>query len=98
MLPSIVKPAKAKVFYFHEFLDAVAGAFTAEPRLFDAAKWCNLVGDEAGVNSDHSTFQPLGCSPNAADIATIEVTRESEFGIVGHLNRLLIGVKPEQGG
>ena len=42
-LPSVVKTAKAKVFYFHEFLDAVVGTFTAEPRLFDTAKRCNLV-------------------------------------------------------
>ena len=46
---------------------------------------CNLVRDEAGVNTDHSAFQPLGCSPNATDIATIEVARQTKFGIVGTL-------------
>ena len=92
----IVKPAEAEVFYFHEFLDAVVGTFTTEPRLFDAAKRCNLVRDEAGVNTDHSAFQPLGCSPNATDIATIEVARQTKFGIIGQLNCLLIGFELEQ--
>src|SRR5580704_8231278 len=58
----IVKPAEAEVFYFHEFLDAVVGTFTTEPRLFDAAERGNLIRDEAGVNTDHSAFQPLGSS------------------------------------
>src|ERR1700674_667150 len=92
----IVKPAEAEVFYFHEFLDAVVGTFSTEPRLFDAAKRCNLVRDEAGVNTDHSAFQPLGRSPNATDIATIEVARQTKFGIIGQLNCLLIGFELEQ--
>ena len=95
-LSLIVKPAEAEILYFHEFLDAVAGTFTTETRLFDTAKRCNLVRDEAGVNTDHSAFQPLGCSPDAADIATIEVARQTKFGIIGKLNCLLIGLEPEE--
>ena len=43
--PSIlaVNPAKAEVFYFHKFLDAVVGTFTTEPRLFDSTKRRNFV-------------------------------------------------------
>ena len=61
-LSLIVKPAEAEILYFHEFLDAVAGTFTTETRLFDTAKRCNLVRDEAGV---HAPTIPLS-SPSAA--------------------------------
>ena len=37
------------------------------------------------IVTDHSAFQPLGCSPNATDIATIEVARQTKFGVIGQL-------------
>src|SRR4029077_12203656 len=38
----------------------------------------------------------LGRPPDPADIAAIEVARESKFGIVGHFDRLLICLEPKQ--
>src|SRR5450631_1943449 len=96
MLASIVKTAKAKILYFQEFLDAIVGTFATEPRLLNPAKRGNLVGDKAGVNADHSRFQSFSGSPDATDIATVKVTRETEFGVVSHLNSFFIGLEPEE--
>src|SRR5580692_8624103 len=90
---SPVKPAKAEVFYFHEFLDAVVGTFTTKPRLFHATKRRNFVRDQARIDAHHAAFKALGRPPDPADIAAIEVARESKFGIVGHFDRLLIGLE-----
>jgi hypothetical protein len=31
--------------------------------------------------------------PDAADVAAVEICGEAEFGVVGHLHRLVVGLK-----
>src|SRR5215510_4995652 len=52
-----VKPTKAEVFYFHEFIDAVVRTLTTKPRLFHAPKWSNFVRDQPGVDAHHAAFK-----------------------------------------
>jgi hypothetical protein len=80
-----VKPAKAEVFYFYEFLDAVMGTLTTKPRLFHATKRSNFVRDQARVDAHHAAFKALRRPPDTADIAAIEVAREPSFFTVEEL-------------
>src|ERR1700694_1204751 len=92
----VIEAAEAEVFHLQEFLDAIMRPLATEPGLFNPAKRSNLVGDKASVNTNHSRFQPFSSSPDATDVATVEVTGETEFGVVGHLNGFFIGLKPEE--
>eukprot|EP00825_Cyclidium_porcatum_P023894 TRINITY_DN26475_c0_g1_i1.p2 TRINITY_DN26475_c0_g1~~TRINITY_DN26475_c0_g1_i1.p2 ORF type:complete len:223 (+),score=42.64 TRINITY_DN26475_c0_g1_i1:171-839(+) len=89
---------ETEVFDFQILLDAVLRAFAAEAGLLDAAERRNLVGNHPGVDADHAVLQRLANAPAAADIAREEIGGETEFGIVGHGDRLFFGFKAEQRG
>src|SRR5258705_1612725 len=72
----------AEVLDLDVFVDAVLRAFAAEPRLLDAAERRDFVRDEPRVDADHAVFERFGDAPHAADVAAVEVRRETELGVV----------------
>src|SRR6201997_4991363 len=83
---SAVDTAHAEVFDFEEFLDAVFRAFAADAAFLHAAEGGDLGRDDAFIDADDAVFEGLGDAPNAADVAAVEIGRETEFGVVGHLD------------
>src|SRR6266699_870070 len=92
-----IQAAEAKIFHLEELFDSVMRSLAAQSRLFDTSKWCNFVGDQAGVNAHHSAFQAFGYPPDPADIATKEIACKSEFGVIGKTDRIFVGIESEQG-
>ena len=48
------------------------------------------------VDADDAVFERLGDAPDAADVAAVEIGGEAELGVVGHLDRLLLGLEAEE--
>src|ERR1700722_7579924 len=90
-----IQAAEAEVFHFEKLIDSVMRSFAAKSGLLHAAERHRLSGNQAGVDADHSVFQFLGDAPNSPDVATKKITGQTEFGVVGKLNGLLVFVKPE---
>jgi hypothetical protein len=67
-----VDAAHAGVFDFEEFLDLVFRAFAAHAVLFHTAERGDLDRDDALVDADEATFEPLGDAPDATDLADTE--------------------------
>src|SRR5688572_8110052 len=84
--------AEADVLDLDELVDAVLRAFPAEPRLLDATEWRNLGRQEPGVDGDHPCFERFGHSPDAADVAAVEVRRQAELGVIGQRDGFLFGL------
>src|SRR6516225_11881995 len=87
--PLPVDAAHAEVFDFEEFLDAVLRAFAADAAFLHAAEGGDLGRDDAFVDADDAVFERLGDAPDAADVAAVEIGGETEFRVVGHLDRLV---------
>src|SRR5689334_1396011 len=90
---STVDVAHAEVFDFEEFLDAVFRAFAADAAFLHAAEGGDLGRDDAFVDADDAVFERLGDPPDAANIAAVEIGGEAELGVVGHLDRLGLGLE-----
>src|SRR6516164_9952862 len=91
--PLPVDAAHAEVFDFEEFLDAVLRAFAADAAFLHAAEGGDLGRDDALVDADNAIFKGFGDAPDAADVTAVEIGREAELGVVGHLDGLVIGLK-----
>ena len=76
-----------------ELLDAVFRAFAADPAFLHAAERGDLGRDDALVDADDAVFEPLGDELDAADVTAVEIGGETEFGVVGHLDRLIVGLE-----
>ena len=61
--------------------------------MFYAAKWHVFSRQDANVNSHHAVFQGFGHAVNAPYIAAVKITGEAKLGVVGGVNRFLLGVK-----
>src|ERR1700739_5157268 len=94
---SAVDAAHAEVFDFEEFLDAVFRAFAADATFFHAAEGGDLGRDDALVDADDAVFEGFGDAPDAADVAAVEIGGETELDVVGHLDRVLLGLERERG-
>src|SRR5215831_11403014 len=92
--PPPSESSHAQVLDLEEFLDAVLRALTADARLLHAAERCNLVRDQAGVHADHPRFDRLSNTPDAADVARVEIRRETELCVVGHRDAFLLRLEP----
>jgi hypothetical protein len=44
--------------------------------------------DDALVDADDAVFEGFGDAPDAADVAAVEIGDETEFGVIGHLDRV----------
>ncbi|MNJ56930.1 hypothetical protein D3C77_524980 [compost metagenome] len=73
----------------------MAGAFTAQARLLDAAEGRDLGGDQSGVDADHPRLQRLGHAPDAAQVAGVEIARQAEDGVVGQGDPFFFGVEAD---
>ncbi len=67
----------------------------AEAGLLDAAEGHLGQRDQAGVDADHAVFQRFADPEDAAHVAAVEVARQAEFGVVGHRDRLGLGLEAE---
>src|SRR5688572_12136341 len=72
----LLNAADQQVLDLEIFLDPVLGAFAAQPRLFDAAKWRDLGREDSAVDADHAGLHRFGHAEHAADVATVEVSGE----------------------
>ena len=73
-------------------------AFAAQAGLLDAAEWHMLGGDDAGVDAHHAVLQRLADAENTADVAGVEIAGQTEFGVVGRVNRFFFRVEAEDRG
>src|SRR5271154_4358733 len=87
--------AKAEILDLEIVLDAVFRALAAEAGFLDAAERRHLGRDDAFVDADDAVFQPLGNPEHAADVARVEIGRQAEFGVVGHADRIVLGLEAE---
>src|SRR5213082_532070 len=97
-LNSTADAAHAEVCDFEEFLDAVFRAFAADAAFLHAAEGGDLGRDDALVDADDAVFEGLGDAPDAADVAAVEIGREAELGVVGHLDRVLLALEAVERG
>src|SRR5260370_11369886 len=79
-----VDAAEAEVFDFEELLDAVFGALAADAAFFHAPERRDLGRDDALVDADDAVFQRLGDSPDAANVAAVEIGGEAQLRIGPH--------------
>mmetsp|Transcript_59426 Transcript_59426/g.140466 ORF Transcript_59426/g.140466 Transcript_59426/m.140466 type:complete len:548 (-) Transcript_59426:2329-3972(-) len=96
LLPaSALEIAQAEVFHLDIVLDALAPAFAAEAGLLDAAEGHFGRRDQAGVDAHHAVLQRLADAEDAADVAAVEVAGEAEFGGIGQLDDIGLGLELE---
>jgi serine phosphatase RsbU (regulator of sigma subunit) len=88
--------AKAKILDLQEFIYAVVRTFAPESRLFNSAERGHFIRDQSRIDADHAAFQGFRGSPGATDVPAEEVARQTEFGIVGHLNTFFIAPEAEK--
>ena len=88
--------AKAKILDLQEFIYAVVRTFAPESRLFNSAERGHFIRDQSRIDADHAAFQGFRGSPGATDVPAEEVARQTEFGIVGHLNTIVIAPEAEK--
>jgi hypothetical protein len=51
----------------------------------------DLDRDDAFVDVGNAVFEPLGHAPDAAEVATVEIGGQPEYGVVGHCDRFVVG-------
>src|ERR1700680_1181627 len=95
---SAVDATHAQVFDLEELLDAVVRALAADAALLHAAERGDLGRDDALVDAADAVFERLCDPPDAADVAAVEIGGEAEFGVVGHLYRLRLGLEAVERG
>jgi hypothetical protein len=54
--------------------------------------------DDAFVDADDAVFERFGDAPDAADVAAVEIGGETEFGVVRHLDGLVLGLEAVERG
>src|SRR5688572_17766826 len=92
----LLDAADQQILDLEVFLDSVLGAFATQARLLHAAERRDLRREDAAVDADHAGFHRLRYAENAADVAAVEVSGESEFGVVDHRNRFRVGLEAKQ--
>src|SRR6185312_11421229 len=88
--------AEAQILDLEELLDAVFRALAPEPAFLDAAEGRHFGRDDALVDADDAVFEGFGHPPHAIDVAAVEIGGEAEFRVVGHLDRLGLGLETEE--
>src|SRR5215831_6304144 len=68
------------------------------PLFLHAAERGDLGRDDALVDADDAVFERLGNAPDAADVAAVEIGGEAELGVVGHLDRFVVGLEAVERG
>src|SRR6476620_8673632 len=72
-------------------LDPFGTALAAEARLLDPAARRRRVGDHSLVEPDHAGLELLADAQRALQVARAHVGPESELGVVGRRDRLVLG-------
>src|SRR5690348_14040599 len=88
--------ADADIFELGEFEDSVLRAFTTDTAFLDAAEWRDLGRDQAGVEPDDAVLERLAHAPRAREVARVDVSGETEFGVVRELHGFFVRLHPEQ--
>src|ERR1700731_479086 len=83
--------AQAQILDLEVVLDAVFRALAADAAFLHATERRDLGRDDALVDADDAVFERLGDPPDAADVAAVEIGGETEFGVVRHADRLVLG-------
>src|SRR4029453_12790579 len=86
----------AQVLDLQEFLHPVLGSLAADARLLHAAEWSRFGGNDSGVDAHDSVLERLGHGPDAADVASVKVRRETELRVVREGDRFGVGLEAEQ--
>src|SRR5881275_1241839 len=78
---SAVDAAHAQILHLEELLDAVFRPLAADAAFLHAAERRDLGRDDAFVDADDAVFEGFGDSPDAADVAAVEIGSEAELGV-----------------
>src|SRR6056297_3762897 len=87
---------QADIFHFEIILDSVVAALAAESGLLDPSEGRDLGRDDAGIDPYDPVFQRLGHLVDAAEIACIEIARETEYRVIGKINDLILVLELEE--
>ena len=60
--------AELHIFHGQEFFDSILGQLPAQPRVFNAAKRCNLRADANAIAPNDAVFQLLGNLPGPRQV------------------------------
>src|ERR1700676_4708415 len=93
-----VQATEAEIFYLEKLVDPVMGSFASQAGLLHAAEGNHLGGNQSGVNADHSVLESLGYAPDPSDVATKEITGETEFGVIRKLDGFVIFIESKERG
>ena len=85
--------ADAQVLHFDVFIHAVVRTLAAQTRLLHTPKGHVLGGDDAHVDAHHAVFQRFAHTENSTHVAAVEVTGQTELGVVGCVDGFLLGVE-----
>src|SRR5699024_11193468 len=81
---------ESDVFGFEIFLDTFVAALATEARGLNPAEARGRVRDHPSVDADHSGIDPLLDAHCAVHILGIGECHETEFGVIGHVDALLL--------
>lgn len=79
-------------------IEAVLRALAAEARLLDTTEGSSSVGDEAGVDTNHTVLELLGDAEGALHVVGEEVGGKTSAAEVGTLDDLLLSLELEERG
>src|SRR5262249_28641322 len=86
-------PRHRDVLGLHELHQPFVGALAADAGLLHAAEGSGGIRNETAVETDHAEIELLRDAHAATQILGVEIGDEPVFGVVGALDRLVIGPK-----
>src|SRR5664279_1193328 len=88
-----VLPRHRHILRLEKFFHAFRRAFAAKAGLLGAAERRRRIGDDTPVQADHTEVELLGHAQAAAEVFRVEIGDQTVFGIIGALDRLVLGLE-----
>src|SRR6478672_4863168 len=82
--------SETEVLHFEKLLHAVLRALAPDAGFLDSAEWRYFGRDDADVDTHDAGLDSFRHSPDAPDIAAVEVRRQAVFRVVGEADELLL--------
>ena len=87
---TLLKVSEAEVLDLGVLVDPVLGALAADAGLLDATEGALGAGHHALVDADHAGLHLLADAPALADVVGVEVAGQTDGGVVGEVDGLLL--------
>src|SRR5437899_1465851 len=91
-----IHPTHAQILHDEVILDPVLRPLPPHARFLHAAEGRDFGGDDAGVDADDAVLEGFGDAPDAVDVASVEVRRQAEFGVVREADRFFFVREAEE--